>query len=351
MAWDTGGNAIILDSDALSEEYLPHRISRREDQADRLRSCLAPALRNGKPLNVWLHGRPGTGKTATALALAHEVSAESKAEYVHVNCRKNNSLYSILDRILNELRVGFGNERDTRVKLERIERHIRDRPLIVILDEIDFLTPNERSSLLYNLSFGKVGLVCISERPDALISLNGRTKSRLQPQMIEFEAYTPEEIGDILRERVFLGLAPESCDRKALEKIALFAEGDARTAIQTLRTAAEFAEQQGSRVISLDHIQRAFSNTKDIKRAFLLERLGGHYTLLYNLIQGAGKGGILSTGLWDLYLKECGAQALEPLAKRTYSYYLNRMVLLKLIEARRARLRGHVFEFSVKEEA
>lgn len=330
----------------LSEEYLPKSIPGRESQINFLRSCLSPILKNEKPLQAWLHGKPGTGKTAAAKSLAHEICTKSGVSYVHVNCRKHNSFYSILDFILNDLRVGFGDQRDRSVKLEKLQRHLKGRPVLIILDEIDFLPQKEMNSLLYSLSFGKIGLVCISESREPVLSLNGRTNSRIQPHIVEFTRYSPEEIAEILQERAFAALIPKSWSPHALKRIAQLAKGDARIAVQTLRSAAELAEAQGSPVISADHIGKAFSNTSAIKRHYTLNKLGDHYKILYSLIEDSGS--VLSGQLWGLYQKECKAKALEPVAKRTFSYYLNRMMRLKLIEAKRARVRGHVYSFSVR---
>ena len=216
------------------------------------------------------------------------------------------------------------------------------------MDEIDFLPQKERASLLYSLSFGKIGLVCISEDRDAILSLNDRAKSRFQPCFIGFSQYKPDELMQILKERASTALTSESWSVDVLEEIASLARGDARTAIQTLRNAAEFAESQASGAISLDHISRAFTNMNNLKQSYNLKRLGDHCNMLYRLIQG--KRAVLSTDLWEFYQKECVNQGIEPVAKRTYSYYLNRMAQLKLIEAKRARVRGHVYEFSVRKD-
>jgi cell division control protein 6 len=346
MAWNPDSKSLLLEPDVLSEEYLPKKFTGRDIQVIHLRACLLPVVENQKPLHAWLHGKPGTGKTAIAKSLVHEINSISKAGYAYVNCRNYNSSYAIMDHILNELRLGFGNARDRRVKLEKIRRHLGERPFIIILDEIDFLPNKERSSLLYSLSFGKVGLVCISEGREALVSLNGRARSRIQPQVIEFPAYTSEEITAILHQRAFMAFTPESWSPHILQKIAFLAEGDVRAAIQTLRSTAELAETQGDRAISSQHIDQAFCDTARLKKSYTLKKLGAHYMTLFKLIEGSE--GILSNKLWNLYVKECRTKGLEPVAKRTYSYYLNRMTQLKLIEAKRARVRGHVYSFSVK---
>ena len=101
--------------------------------------------------------------------------------------------------------------------------------------------------------------------------------------------------------------------------------------------------QEEPHVLSEDYLPRNL-----LGREVQVASLRSSLLPVLKLIEGSK--GILSKNLWDLYEKECGAKDFEPVAKRTYSYYLNRMVHLKLIEAKRAKARGHVYEFSVREE-
>lgn len=57
---------IFTNLDLLNETYIPPDIPAREQQIKELIDCLAPALKKKKPVHVWLHSKPGTGKTLIA---------------------------------------------------------------------------------------------------------------------------------------------------------------------------------------------------------------------------------------------------------------------------------------------
>jgi Cdc6-like AAA superfamily ATPase len=64
--------------------------------------------------------------------------------FVVVNCYERDTLYEVLDHIITELRIVRAEEHRTSVKLERVQRHLGSRCLLVLLDEIDRIAPCER---------------------------------------------------------------------------------------------------------------------------------------------------------------------------------------------------------------
>lgn len=344
MTWNDEPG-IIAEPDLLSETYVPPDIPGRHSQINELRLALLPASQRRKPTHCWVHGPPGTGKTATAKWLLRKLDAEVGVKGLYVNCWEYPTYFSVLDRIVRELRV-LGAERLTvSFKLERLQRHIGDEPLVIVLDEIDQPAPKERHSLLYNLAqLGRVGLVCVCNSDHVYFGLDERIKSRLNALRIHYPPYSEDDLLAILRQRAEHALVPGTWSETDLRRIARLADGDARVAIQTLRNAALLAERDGANRVHERHIRKGWRSVKDIKKTYLLRKLTDHHRLLYELI--ASHPGILSGDLWRLYLKTCKRKGIEPIAVRTYSDYCNKLASLGLVEAKRAPIQGKVRQFS-----
>jgi len=202
--------------------------------------------------------------------------------------------------------------------------------------------------MIYNLlSIGKVGLLCISESRYPLVTLEPRVRSRLSPQVLQFDSYAPSQLFEILRARAAAALHPDSWDHSVLKHISRRALGDARVAIQTLRNAALYAESEGTFKLTAEHVERGFSDTGGTRRTYELKRLTEHHRLLYELIKA--RPGINSPQLFDAYLEECRARKWSPIASRTFSLYTQRMAELRLIRPERARVRGRVYAFRVQQ--
>ncbi len=339
---------LILDDAILSETHIPHIISARNTHVNELSTCLAPVFSGRKPRSVWLYGCPGTGKTTIASHMLRELNREKGIPGVYVNCWKHNTFYAVLEYILGELRRGFGDARDKRVKLVQFERLVKDRPFIIILDEIDVVPLKERNTMIYNLSnVGNVGLILISESRYPILALEDRVRSRLNPYTLEFRPYTVDELVEILTQRAAGALHPRAWDKRTLELVAEIAGGDARVAIQTLRNAASYAQSEGCERIMPEHIEKGYNDTGGLRRTYELKRLTEHHRLLYSIIEE--NPGISSPELYQAYLQRCEANNWKPVASRTYSLYMKRMTELKLVKAERARVKGRVHAFRVWE--
>lgn len=211
---------LIADPEILHEPYVSPEIADREDQISELTLAVRSARRHRKPMHCWLYGSPGTGKTATARWLLRKLQKENGVQGLYVNCWKYPTYFSVVDRIVRELRV-LGAERLTvSFKLERLQRHLDTDALILVLDEIDQPPPKERNSILYNLSqIGNVGLLCICNSQHVYFGLEERVKSRLNPVRILFPDYSEAELMSILRQRAQHALVPDCCSDKMLTQI------------------------------------------------------------------------------------------------------------------------------------
>lgn len=336
--------ALVTDPDILREAYLAPQIAGRDEQIRELSQALRSADCRSRPMHCWLYGSPGTGKTATARWILRKLRKEHGITGLYVNCWNYPTYFSVLDKVVRELRV-LGAERLTvPFKLERLQRHLDRDPLILVPDEIDRPSPKERNSILYNLSqVGNIGLLCICNSQHVYFALEDRVKSRLNPVRILFPDYSCAQLTSILAQRAQHALAPGSWSEQILTKIGALAQGDARLAIRTLRNAARLAQKDRQDRIHQRHVLWGWHAAKDVDLSFLLQGVTQHHRLLYELI--AKHPGILSGDLWRLYLKTCQSKRIKPIAIRTYSEYCNKLAALGLVEAKRAAIPGKVREF------
>lgn len=338
--------SIVTNPDLLDETYIPANIPVRESYISELTCCLRPALKKKKPMHAWLHGRPGTGKTLTSKFILRKIKAEAYVDGVYINCWEQNSYYSVLDKLVRELRILGAEKLNTSYKLERLEQFMGKKPFVIVLDEIDQPKRFERDSIIYNLcNIGNLGLICVCNSRTVLYSMDERIKSRLNAKQLEFNHYSESDLAFILKRRAELALCPGSWSEKTLNKIASLAEGDARVAIQTLKNAANNAENDLSKTIKEKHIKKGHNSVKIRNMTYLLDKLSSHHRLLYKLVKE--RKDIQSGELWKVYLSKCRKLKKQPIALRTYSEYMNKLIELDLVQWDRALVRGKVRVFKV----
>ncbi|MCP4708397.1 MAG: AAA family ATPase [Planctomycetes bacterium] len=300
-----------------------------------------PVRQKRRPTHVWLHGRPGIGKTAVAQAVIAKLKNETRIRSVAVNCWERDSLYEVLDQIITELKVFCAEEHRSTAKLERLQQNLGDQPLIILLDEIDKMPKSERSRVLYSLNDLKLtGLICISDNMNAFFEIEDRVRSRINPRTIGFSAYSAPAITEILTERARLAFSGDVCPAFLVKRIAAACSGDARVAIQTLRNAAESAEQKGHTVFQPSDISAGWHDSQTIKTEQVLARLSEDHRILYQIIQRAKD--LLAPQLFSEYRQHCRRHQRQPVAERTFSSYVKQMERWGLLSCDRARVRGNV---------
>ncbi len=185
----------------------PGRLLRRTIESDRLTSII-----------LW--GPPGSGKTTLAEVIAH-----------HTNARFVR---------LSAVSAGVADLRKVMDEASKLRQFSQQRTILFI-DEIHRFNKAQQDAVLPHVERGVVTLIgATTENPS--FEVNAALLSRCR--VFTLKGLSEEQVQDILRraltdEKRGLGTMHLSIDDDALAAIAVFANGDARTALNVLELAAQ----------------------------------------------------------------------------------------------------------------
>jgi len=309
----------------LSPETVAGEPIGRRTELERLRTCLAPMLRGEQPLSCWLYGPPGSGKTTLALWTIESIRGGAASRVgVYVNCWQHRTLHSVLQAIVDELKILGAEAQDTNVKFDRVRQAFRERTAVIILDDIDRPMPAQRDEIIGGLlNLPKVGVICIGQGTGALATTDDQIRSRLSPVVIDLPAYSLRELEEILVDRARRALAPDSWSHPTLRRIAAACGGDARLAIQMLRQAAAAAEMSGNAKLDPHAVEPALRQWQIIRDEARLAGLSEHERIIQALARQHTPVG--TTRLARLYVGYCQGHDIRPMARRTFTKYLGRL--------------------------
>ena len=336
----------------LLPDYVPEDLPHREKQILKLGSILAPAIAGSKPSNVFIYGLPGTGKTAVTKYVLRKMleKTSEKIRVAYVNCRQNNTNYSVLFEICTQLgeKVPF-----TGLSLAELFKRLRRRVdsdkrlVIAVLDEVDHLVKKNGDDLLYyltrinsDLSRSKVSLVGITNDLKFMEYLDARVKSSLCEEEIVFPPYTYEELEDILKKRAEQALNEGAYTEEAIKLCAAIAarqKGDCRLALDILLKAADLAELEGAPRIEEDHVRRAYRELEKDVVVDLVRTMPLHakLVLLSILYLSKEKPKLIITGdVYRRYKDLCRKIGLDALTQRRVSDILSDLDTVGLISTK-----------------
>jgi putative ATPase len=186
------------------------------------------ALRAGKPHSMILWGPPGVGKTTLARLMAHAFNAE----------------FITISAVL----AGVKEIREA-VERARLARDQYGRATIVFVDEVHRFNKAQQDAFLPHVESGLFTFVgATTENPS--FEVIGALLSRAQVYVLE--SLGPQDL-DLLIDR---GFGAESIDSTtdARTRIAEFADGDGRRALNLVEQAAQAARLEGKRGVDVDFV-------------------------------------------------------------------------------------------------
>lgn len=348
------GNTLLKDRMVLQTRFAPRTILHRDSELAKVTQALLPILKQGKPSNLLIYGKPGTGKTLVVSKVLSKIEEKVQnsnypIKFIYANAKDETTIYGLL--------VSFGSKLGlelptTGLSISIVFTKIIDTlkknsiNAVFVIDEIDYLAEIAAKSgkdILYSLTRanerlkegGSLTLIGISNLLSFKERLDPRVISSLSEEEIVFTNYSVDQIKEILSERIRDAFIDNAVGPAALNLCAAMAgqeHGDARRAIDLLRVAGELAEREQATSVTEDHIRRAAQKMEEDKELTALNSYPLHEKLLIVAVMRSGGG---ATGeVYHTYKEICKTIRQKEVTQRRATQILSDIELSGLISGR-----------------
>ena len=277
-------NRSLLEPNEIVDE---ERIVGRDTQLTDITQHLRVAISNERPPNLLLYGPSGTGKSLIINAVCQNIvelceSRDIRFGVIQMNCQNVGTLgaavYELARKVANDIGTtvdvpehGVPNKKKWRELYRLINEHYDT--VVFILDELDMLVGRRDkdepafSRLLYQLSragstdeiTAQVSVTAITNDTKMMESVGSRALSSFTPEDVHFSDYDANQLREILRARED-AFHEDALSEDVIPLAAAFAaqtNGDARKAIDLMRTAGSIAEKTGADEVREEHVREA----------------------------------------------------------------------------------------------
>jgi len=222
----------------------------------------------------------------------------------------------------------------------------RERVVVIMLDEIDKLVEKSGDDTLYNLSRmnselenSRVSIMGISNDLKFTDFLDPRVKSSLGEEEIVFPPYDANQLRDILEHRAKEAFEPGALTDDVIPLCAAFAaqeHGDARRALDLLRTAGELAERDQTDGVEEAHVRQAQEKIELDRVVEVVRTLPQQSKLVLFAIILLEKQGVhsINTGeVYNIYKRLCEEIDTDVLTQRRVTDLISELDMLGIVNA------------------
>ena len=222
----------------------------------------------------------------------------------------------------------------------------RERVVVIMLDEIDKLVEKSGDDTLYNLSrmnseleHSRVSIIGISNDLKFTDFLDPRVKSSLGEEEIVFPPYDANQLRDILEHRATDAFKDSALSDDVIPLCAAFAaqeHGDARRALDLLRTAGELAERDQADGVLESHVRKAQEKIELDRVVEVVRTLPTQSKLVLFAIILLEKNGVhnINTGeVYNIYKRLCEEIDADVLTQRRVTDLISELDMLGIVNA------------------
>ena len=275
-------NSVFAKKRYLDSMYLPSKIIGRENETEKLVSCIM-SLRDGFIVPfVSVNGRSGSGKSTVVKFVCENLT--DMISFIFVNLRKARTVFGCANLILESLNgeslssaQGLNKAVDCmQLNIEKILSKDDKKFFVLVLDEYDVVFSDSRSNpsdFVYkllqmeeNLREKGIWMCVITISNNALheYDLDDRVKSRMGGTDLPFSPYSKSDVFGILYNRSKKAFKI-SIPKNILEycaSVSSLDHGDARRALDLLRTAGENCDGMQITKSDVDSAQKLLQKDK-----------------------------------------------------------------------------------------